>query len=220
MYILVAGGGKVGLNLSRSLLQEGHEVLCIEKDATRCAELAEELGGSVIRGDSTEVALLAEAGASRADSLLAVTGEDPDNLIACQIAKHHFNVQRTVARINDPTNRAIFRLLGVDATVSATDVILTQIEQEMPTHPLIPLLTLRGQGLEVVDIQIPEDSNVVGKQLRDIPLPSEATIALIVPREGAPYIPNPNTIMRADDEVVAVTQTEMEEQLRGVLTNP
>src|SRR3972149_3832467 len=148
MYIIVVGGGKVGYYLAKELVEEGHEVLVIEKDAAKAERIAEELGDISLRGDGCEASTMEMAGFGRADMVIAVTGDDEDNLVTCQVAKAKFKVPRTIARINNPKNEEIFKKLGIDTTVSATTAILSQIEQELPAHPLIPLLTLKGGGLE------------------------------------------------------------------------
>jgi trk system potassium uptake protein TrkA len=150
--------------------------------------------------------------------VLAVTGDDEDNLVVCQVAKHKFNVPRTVARINNPKNEDIFRKLGIDTTVSATTAIMAQIEQELPAHPLIPLLTLKGGGLEIVEVKIPENSIVVGKRISELMLPQQSLIALVVDKQGEPRMPKAETVLEALDEVVAVTRTESEDALRAALT--
>ncbi len=218
MYIIVVGGGKVGYYLAKELVEEGHEVLVIEKDATKVERIAEDLGDITLRGDGCEAATMEMAGFGRADMVIAVTGDDEDNLVVCQVAKAKFNVPRALARINNPKNEEIFKRLGIDTTVSATAAILAQIEQELPTHPLIPLLTLKGGGLEMVEVKVPESSAVVGKCIGEILLPQQSIIALIVDEDGVPRVPKNDTVLRAGDEVVAVTRTENEDALRSVLT--
>lgn len=218
MYVIVVGGGKVGYYLARELLQDDHEVLVIDTDPGRCAVIAEDLGEIVMRGDGCEAATQERAGMARADMLMAVTGDDEDNLVACQVAKHRFNVPRTLARINNPKNENVFRTLGIDATVSATGAIMAQIEQELPSHPIIPLLTLKGGGLEIVEVKIPRHSQVVGKRINEILLPHQCIITLIVDSAGQPRVPTSDTVLREGDEVVAVTMKESEETLRAALT--
>lgn len=220
MYIIVVGGGKVGYYLAKELVEEGHEVLVIEKDATKVERIAEDLGDITLRGDGCEAATMEMAGFGRADMVIAVTGDDEDNLVVCQVAKAKFNVPRALARINNPKNEEIFKRLGIDTTVSATSAILAQIEQELPTHPLIPLLTLKGGGLEMVEVKVPENSAAVGKRIGEILLPQQSLIALIVDEDGVPRVPKSDTVVRAGDEVVAVTRTENEDALRSVLTSP
>ncbi len=218
MYIIVVGGGKVGYYLAKELVEEGNEVLVIEKDAPKAERIAEELGDISLRGDGCEASTMEMAGFGRAEMVIAVTGDDEDNLVVCQVAKAKFNVPRAVARINNPKNEEIFRKLGIDTTISATTAILSRIEQELPTHSLIPLLTLKGGGLEIVEIKVPESSSVVGKRIADILLPQQSLIALVVDEDGEPRVPKSDTVLRAGDEVVAVTRTENEDALRAVLT--
>jgi trk system potassium uptake protein TrkA len=220
VYIIVIGGGKVGYYLAKELVEEGHEVLVIEKDSAKCDRIAEELGDIVLLGDGCEASTMEMAGFNRADMLIAVTGDDEDNLAACQVAKAKFNLPRTVARINNPKNEEIFKRLGIDTTVSATAAILAHIEQELPTHPLIHLLTLKGSGLEIVEVKVPDTAAVVGRRVRDISLPEQSLIVLIVDREGAPRVPGIDEVIRAGDEVVAVARTEAEDALRMVLAAP
>ena len=217
MYIIVVGGGKVGYYLTQALLSEGHEVLILEKDAARCGAICEQLGSVVVRGDGCEARTLAEAGTERADMFIAVTDEDEDNLVACQVAKQKFKVPRTIARINNPKNEALFKKLGIDVTVSSTNLILEHIEEEVPTHPLVHLLTLKGGALEIVEVKIPPASSVVGKRMREIVFPPDSVICLMIGRRGA-QVPTGDTILEADAQVVAVTRPEVEGALRAALT--
>lgn len=216
MYIIVVGGGKVGYYLAKTLLSEGHEVLVVEKERKKSERIAEELGSIVLRGDGCEASTLAEVGTSRADVVVAVTGDDEDNLVICQMAKRKFNVPRTIARINNPKNEHIFKLLGIDATVSSTNVIMAQIEQEIPQHALVHLLRLRHTDVEIVEAAINSDSPVAGKPLRNVPLPPESAISIVV-RDGNLIIPTGETMLRVGDEVVALTKVEQEANLRRAL---
>jgi len=218
MYIVVVGGGEVGYHLAKILLNDGHEVLVIEQKADVCERLGEELGSVVYRGDGCEAATLDCIGTGRADMLLAVTDGDEDNLVACQVAKHKFNVPRTIARIKNPNNEKIFKMLGVDATVSSTNIILAHIEQELPSHPLIPLLKLQSGSLEVVEAKIPPDSKLVGKKIGDFRLPKGSAVLLVISKEKGPKMPTPDTVIEAEDEVMAVTAAENEEAIRAMLS--
>lgn len=219
MYMVVVGGGKVGYYLAKELVEEGHEVLVIEKDAGKCRAIVEELGDIALRGDGCEVAVAEQAGFGRADIVIAVTGDDEDNLAVCQVAKYRFGVGRTVARINNPKNEVIFKKLGINTTVSATAAILSHIEQELPTHPLIPLMTIKGGGLEIVEVKVPPRAAVVGKALKEILLPQQSLISLIIDEEGIPRVPTSDSVLRAGDEVVAVALKESEGALRAALTS-
>jgi trk system potassium uptake protein TrkA len=220
MYIIIVGGGKVGYYLAKQLVEDGHEVLVIEKEAAKCKRIAEELGDIVLRGDGCEGITLEGAGTGRADLFISVTGDDEDNLVACQVAKNKFNVRRTVARINNPKNEAIFKKLGIDTTISATALILANIEQELPSHPLIPLLTIKGGGLEMVEAKVPPYSAMVGKRISELLLPQQCLITLIIDEEGVPRVPTSDMLVRAGDELVAVCRRESEDALRAVLTTP
>src|SRR5215210_1711278 len=151
MYIIVAGGGKVGYYLAQHLLAEGHEVLLIERNPDRVAEINEVLGAVAVSGDGAEAGTQAAAGAGRADVVIAVTGEDEDNLVICQVAKERFGVRKAIARVNNPKNEEIFRRLGVDVTVSQTNVILSLIEQMIPDRPLVHLMTLKHAQMTIVE---------------------------------------------------------------------
>ena len=217
MYIIVIGGGRIGYYLAKALLDEGHEVLVVEKNATICENINDELGSVCFRGDGCEAATLVEIGTGRADMLIAVTGDDEDNLVACQVAKYKFNVPRTIARIRNPKNETIFKKLGVDVTVSSTNVILEHIEEEVPTHSLTHLLEIRDKGLEIVEVKIPPESTAVGKPVKELSLPPGSVLSLIIRKARKPIVPAASTILQAEDQVIAVTPPESEEALRTAL---
>jgi trk system potassium uptake protein len=213
MYAIVAGGGKVGFFLARELIDQGHEVLIIENNTERAEFIANELGNVVLRGNADEASTLAEAGAERADVVIAVTGDDPRNLVLLQVAKRRFGARRTVARINDPRNEGLFRMLGIDATVNATQVMLSVLEQEIPHANLVPLLKLRNTDVEVVEAVVDPRSPVTSSSLREVDLPPESTIAVVI-RDGAAFFPNGSTVLQPGDEVVALTRGIHEPTLR------
>jgi trk system potassium uptake protein len=215
MYAIVAGGGKVGFFLARELIDHEHEVLLIENNAERAESIANELGNVVLRGNADEASTLAEAGAERADVVIAVTGDDEDNLVICQVAKRRFGTRRTIARINDPRNERIFRILGIDATVNATQVMLSVLEQEIPQSNLVPLLRLRNTDVEVVEAIVDTRSPLAGHQLREVDLPPESTIAVVIRNDSA-FFPNGTTVLEAGDEVVALTRNIHEPMLRSL----
>jgi len=217
MYIIVVGGGRVGYYLIKALLDEGHEVLLIEKNASICETINDELGNVCFRGDGCEAATLAEIGTGRADMLIAVTGDDEDNFVACQVAKHKFNVPRTIARIRNPQNEVLFKKLGIDVTVSSTNIILEHIEEQVPTHPLTHLLTLRDKGLEVVEVKIPPEANTVGKAVKELSLPEQSKLVLVISKERQPRLATANTVLQGGDQIIALTAPESEERLRTAL---
>ncbi|MEA2641990.1 MAG: trk/ktr system potassium uptake protein [Chloroflexota bacterium] len=216
MYVIVAGGGKVGFYLARELVEQNHEVLIIERNPRRAAEIEADLGSIVMAGDACEATVLREAGAERADLVAAVTGDDEDNLVICQVCKARYHSRRAIARINNPKNAEIFHRLGIDDTVSATEVVLSVIEQEIPREHLIPLLRLRETDVEIVEAKIERGSRVAGQRIRDVRLPSPARIAVII-REGTAIFPEDDTPILIGDEVIAFTTSKNEAAFREAL---
>jgi trk system potassium uptake protein TrkA len=217
MYIIIVGGGQVGYYLAKALLDEGHELLVLEKDAARTAFICSELGSVAIRGDGCEITTLAEAGVGRADMFVAVTGDDEDNLVACQAAKHKFNVPRIVARIRNPKNETLFKKMGIDVTISSTNIIMESIEEEVPTHSLTHLLDIQEQGLEIVEIKIPPHSPAIGKTVKELRLPARNTLSLVIRGQQKPFAPDKDTVLEAEDQIIAITTSGSEEALETVL---
>lgn len=216
MYIVVGGGGKVGYHLGRWLLGAGHELLLIERDRARCAEVERSLGENVLAGDASKPATLKRAGVNRADIVVAATGSDEDNLVICQVAKHLFMVGRTIARVNDPNNEELFRSLGVEGTINSTRLIDGLIEQEVDSANLIPLLTLGDGKLEIVQAEVGKDSGVLGRPVRDLSLSRTCRIVSVI-RNGEPEVPDGGTSLKAGDTVVALLPRGDEEAFRRLL---
>ena len=217
MYTLVAGGGKAGANVTRSLIRMGHEVTLIEQRADRFAQLEEEFEHQVQQGDATELYVLERAGIGRPpDLVLALTGDDEDNLIICQIAKERYSVPKTIARVNDPRNQAHFDLLGISPTVCATSSILALVEHEVPEHELVHLLELRKENLEIVEVLIDKESPSAGKRVERLPLP-EGSRLISVMRNGKAEIAVGATELQPGDQVLAILQPGKEDELRRVL---
>ena len=217
MYVLIAGGGKVGTNLTRSLLRAGHEVTLIEQKPYRFNKLEAEFEHQVLRGDATELFVLERAGIKRPpDLIVAATGDDEDNIIICQIARERYAVQRVIARINDPRNQPYFDLLGVSPTVSATAAIMGLIEHEVPEHGLVQLLELRKENLEIVEVTVVKDANCEGKRVRALRLPEGARLISVV-RDGKAAVPDEETQLEEGDQVLAILESGKEDELRRVL---
>ncbi|HEY3313798.1 MAG TPA: TrkA family potassium uptake protein [Bacillota bacterium] len=218
MRVVVVGGGKVGYYLVRTLLDQKHQVSVIEKDPDRAAFLAGKLPALVIAGDGTNLAHLADAGADRADVLAAVTGLDEVNLVACQVGRTEFNVPRTVARVNNPLNRAILKQLGVDTVVSSTAIIAHVIEQETNLESLRELFTLEQGRLALVEEVIAGDSPAAGRSVRDLApgLPEDSVLMAIV-RGDRLVFPRGETVLAAGDKVLALTTTDNEDGLMAAL---
>jgi trk system potassium uptake protein TrkA len=217
MFILIAGGGKVGANLARVLLRTGHEVSIIEQRRDRMDALEEEFEHRAIIGDATELFVLERAGITRPpDLVVAVTGDDEDNIVICQMALEHYGAKKVIARVNDPRNQAHFDLLGISPTVSATSSIMALIEHEVPDHELVHLLELRKENLEIVEVQIDKDSPSAGKRVARLKLPPGSRLISVM-RDGHHEIPDPETELQPGDQVLAILETGKEDELRRVL---
>lgn len=218
MFVLVVGGGKVGYYLSRELIESGHEVVLMEKDRARADQIADEIGSIVVAHDGCEGKYLGEAGCARADIVAAVTGDDEDNLVICQMAKHHFDVRRTIARVNNPKNEDLFRHLGVDEIISPTRMILGSIEQDIPVHELLHLAALGGGELEIIEAQLQEDSPAVGRTTADLTMPEGCSLFAVV-RDGVATPLRSDMTLRVGDKVIAIGPNDCEallhEQLIG-----
>jgi len=218
LYILLVGGSTLSFNLAKDLLQRFHEVLIVERDRERGEELSRMLGDVVLRGDGCEASVLEMAGASRADTLIATTREDKDNLTACQVAKAIFRVPRTISTINDPRNEPLFKKLGVDVTISVTDIILSNIEHQIPERSVVQLLEIEESGAELVSVKVPSDGGIDGKRLEDIELPEGTLITLVIGKDGAAQPPKPDLVLKEADEIIALTSAEDIETLRATLS--
>jgi trk/ktr system potassium uptake protein len=203
MYIIIAGAGKVGWNLARELRDADHEVTVIESDRARYLTVEEELEHNVHYGDASELWVLERAGVVRADMVIAVTGDDEDNILISQVAKEKYLVEHTIARVNNPRNVEHFDLLGIRPVVSATDLILRLIEHEVPHHGLVHLLDLKQEQLEIIEVEVKEDAPAAGKRLAELELPDGALIVSVL-RNGTGFVPNADTVIEAGDEVLAV----------------
>ena len=212
MYVIIAGGGKVGWNLARELLAKENEVTLIESDRGRYLSIEQELEHQVQYGDATELWVLERAGIQRADLVIAVTGDDEDNILICQIAKDKYLCDRIIARVNNPRNRQWFELIGIQPAVSATDLILRLIEHEVPDYGLVHLLDLRDEELEIIEVEIGADSPAAGRRVAEMVLPEGALIISLL-RGGKGFVPKPDTVIEAGDEVLLVLNPGLEEAI-------
>lgn len=217
MYLLIAGGGKVGSNLARGLTRAGYEVTLIEQRPARFDALELEFEHQVQLGDATELFVLERAGIKRPpDVVVAVTGDDEDNIVICQLARDRYGVEKTIARVNDPRNQPYFDLLGINPTVSATASIMGLIEHEVPDHGMIHLLELRKENLEIVEITVEEGAACAGKTIREVGLPEGSRVISIV-RNGKAEAPDGSMQLAPGDAVLAILEPGKEDELHRVL---
>jgi trk system potassium uptake protein TrkA len=216
VFVLVIGGGKVGYYLTKELIGSGHEVVLMEKDKERANQITDEIGSIVISHDGCEGKYLAEAGANRADIVAAVTGDDEDNLVICQMAKHHFDVPRTIARVNNPKNEALFKHLGVDELISPTRMILGSIEQDIPVHELLHLGALGEGELELIEAHLQLGSPAIGRAPKDLMMPEGCSLFAVI-RDGVATALRPDTILAEGDKVIAIGKAECEKLLHEQL---
>ncbi|MFA5144839.1 MAG: NAD-binding protein [Candidatus Omnitrophota bacterium] len=216
MYILIIGAGKVGYFLTKRLIASNHTVSLIEKDKGLCEEVAKEVEALVINGDGCDPRILEESGIERADVVAAVTGEDEDNLIICQLAKERFHVRRTVARVNNPDNEFTFAELGIDVPVDSTKIIAKIIEEEASFSDFVNLMSFKRGKLAIVRVDLPEDSPVINKEIKDIELPPDSVLVSIVRGEEV-IVPKGNTVLNTGDDIIALTLIGNEPQLLNIL---
>ncbi|HEX5147262.1 MAG TPA: TrkA family potassium uptake protein [Conexibacter sp.] len=217
MYVIVVGAGKVGWNLARELLSKDHEVTLIESERRRYLIVEQELEHAVQYGDATELWVLERAGIQRADLVIAVTGDDEDNMLICQVAKEKYLCQRIVARVNNPRNLQHFKLLGIRPAVSATDLILRLIEHEVPQYGLVQLLALEGERLEIIELEVVEGAPAAGRRVDDVELP-EGSLIISVLRGGTGFVPKSDTVIQAGDEVLLILDPGLEASITPQFT--
>ena len=222
MYMILVGGGNVGLNLAKRLKQQGHEVLVLEKDTRQADRIANLIGEeNVMVGDGCEMITQKDAGFGRADVVVAVTGEDEDNLVTCQMAKVVWNVDKVLARVNDPDHEDIFRKIGIDETVSATGIIFALLEQQISPDVVLPIGALARGNLEVVEVELGSRSPVVGQIVRELKLPPQTNLIWVL-RGDQGLAVSGDTQLQQGDMVVAVVPRDHADELRDtfVATRP
>jgi trk system potassium uptake protein TrkA len=209
VYVVIVGAGKVGWNLARELIQKRHEVTLVEADLQRYGVVEEELEHSVLYGDGSELWVLERAGIERSDLVIAVTGDDEDNILISQVAREKYGVERIVARCNNPRNLQHFELLGIKPAVSATDLILRLIEHEVPKYGLVHLLDLPQERLEIIELEVGAGAPGAVKELG---LP-DGTLVISILRDGQGFVPAGDSIVQEGDEVLVVLDVGLESQV-------
>jgi len=219
VYIVINGGGKVASYLARTLIESGHDVALIEKREDVADKLATELPSRtlIIRGDGCDAAYQEDAGVARADVFAAVTGDDDDNLVSCQLAKVAFGVPRAVGRVNNPKNERIFNALGIEA-ISSTTLISRMIEEEATVGDMHTLTTLRKGNMAIVEIELPTDRCVVcDKAVSSLALPGDCILVALI-RGDEVITVHGSTQLQPGDVVIAFTNVEHERALKKALT--
>ena len=215
MYVVIAGGGKVGRAIAHDLIEEGHDVAIIEKVEHRCEQLLRDHDLLVIHGDACDVRYLEQARPERADVFAATTGDDDDNFVASQLALTTFGVPRAIARVNTPRNEEIFERMGIEA-VSTTTLISRLIREEVTVGDLIHLTTLRGGKVNLVELDLPEDAPRRGRTVADLHLPEQSVLVCIFRGEDT-LIPRGDTSLLPGDQIIALTSPELEDALRAAV---
>jgi trk system potassium uptake protein len=216
MYVVIAGGGKIGRYIARDLVEKGHEATIIERIGTRCEQLVAETDVLVIEGDACDVSYLEQAHTDRADVFVSTTHEDDDNLVAAQLAKIEFRVPRAISRVNTPKNVEIFESLGIEP-VSSTRLISELLENEFSVGELIHLTSLKGGRVQLVELRVPDGPSAPGpRAIQELDLPNEAVIVALF-RGNETVIPHGATEILPGDEIVALTTPDLEERLTRVL---
>lgn len=217
-YVVIIGGGKVGFYLAKHLLERDYEVTLVEKSPERAEWIEHQLGTvSVMVGDGDEMALLATTGIERAGVLVACTGDDEDNLVACQLAKGKFGVRRTIARVNNPVNFKVFTALGIDVPVSATELLMGLIEAELTGSDMVRGVAVKASGANLVDVALPDVSSALGRPVSELTLPSGDMLVCIV-RGGRPVMPLPGEIIRPGDELIVYSNSLDVESVREAIS--
>ena len=212
MHIIVVGGGRIGAFLAKRLLKNNNAVVIIEKDEATANLLAKDIDAVIIRGDACQSSVLEQAGADHADVVAAVTGQDEDNFIVCQIAKEKYKVKRTIARVNDPENERAFNELGIDVPIGATVILGKIIEEEASFSDFVELFSFKRGKIALIRVDLPETSPVINKRLQELQLPPNSVMVSIM-RGDEIIVPKGDTILKPMDDIVALTFIEHKQQL-------
>ena len=215
MKVIIIGGGKVGYYLLKTLLEHGHEPTIIELDKKTCSSIANELDIPVICGDGTSLETLEEANAASTDAVLAVSGQDENNLVACQLAKKIFNVPKTVARVNNPKNASVMKTLGIDNVISSTDRIAELLEREVDTSKIKQIVALHHGIGSITEIKLPENYKLDGKRLIDLKLPDSLNI-ISVERDKKLIIPRGFTELKSGDTLLVIANDMLNSKLQSI----
>lgn len=216
MKILVVGGGKAGRFLIKEFKNKDYDVTLIEQDLNKCLMIEEKYGIRVINGDGSEAPVLEKAGIEGMDVVLAVTEDDQDNLVICQLAERQFHVGRTFATVNTPGNEKLFEWLGVNVAVSSTSILAALVEQTVTMKDITSMFKLPKSDLMIVEVTIKEGSQVIGMMVKDVNLPDETVLVTIL-RGNTALVPRGKTYILENDTIIALTHPYEEDELRKCL---
>ncbi|OFW57636.1 MAG: hypothetical protein A2W01_03805 [Candidatus Solincola sediminis] len=216
LFVLIVGGGKIGTNLARSMIGDGYEVALVESERHKYEDLDREFGYAAIFGDGTETRVLEKAGITRSDYVIAVTGDDEDNIIISQLARDKYAVHNVIARVNDPRNQSTFDMLGIKPTVSNVSTIHSLVEHHLPHHHLLSLLDFEEENVEMVELAIAEGSKVVGRKIKELQFPPGLLLVLIF-REHEVVVPSGDIELRADDNLIIIREKGSESPLSALM---
>ncbi|MGB9736162.1 MAG: NAD-binding protein [bacterium] len=216
MYIIIVGASKAGVNLAKTLLSGGHEVTIIDQSESQVSTLSETFGDAIMFGNGANASILKKAGANRADVVAALTGDDATNLVVCQLTKLMFKTPRTISRVSDPANEEIFQSIGVDATINSTRILNYLIEEQVQAGDVVvPLFPLKGGDVELVQVDVPKGSQIIGKKIKELGLP-EGVIIVSIYRDEKTIIPKGETSFKENDEVIAIVRKEHIEKVQAL----
>lgn len=218
LKIVIAGAGKLGVDITEIMLKKGHDVRLIEKNNEKCVNLATRLSMRITNGNCTDLPTLKGAGTQGADVFIAVTGRDEDNLIACQLARSKFGARKTISRSNNPNNKRIMQHLGVDYVICSSEEVAKQIELEADSDSLILMASLSNGKNGIYELKLPPFSRCIGKQIMDINLPRESLI-VSVERENESIIPNGSTVLQAKDKIVILCKGSQVKKIKKVFSS-
>jgi len=205
MHIIIVGGGKVAYYLVKTLLPSRHDITIIEQRKDVCEKIATDFDTvEVYNGDGTNIELLEQAKCKNADFLVAVTGKDENNLIACEIAKKKYNVKQTVAKVNNPKNIDMFYKLGVDKPVSSTQILANVIEQEIEYMGMRVAMKVENSTKAIIEFALSPKSNAVNQTLKEYTFPGEGKIVLIKRDNGDIIMPQGDVFMKSEDKILMV----------------
>jgi trk system potassium uptake protein TrkA len=220
MFVIIVGGGKTGSHLAELLLAGGHQVRVIDRRPEVIEKLKTELPLEVVvRGDGADPKVLTSVGVKTANVVAAVTGDDEDNLVVSTMARFEFGTRRVIARVNNPKNAWLFTAeMGVDVAINQADLMAKLIAEEMSLGDMMTLVKLRRGEVSIVEEKIEPGAAAAGKAIRDVPLPTGCTLAAVV-RKGEVILPHGDTLLEANDEVLAVVRSDHQAELHRLLTH-